>query len=91
MPRREAELRYETGVKNLMWGSDYPHPEGSWPHTREQMIETFIDLPEDELTLMLGENAANLYGFDKEKLAPIVARVGPKKSDFISHPDPNAT
>lgn len=84
MPRREAELRYETGVKNLMWGSDYPHPEGSWPDTRKQMIETFIDLPEDELTLMLGENAVNLYGFDKEKLAPIVARIGPKKSDFIS-------
>ena len=34
---------------------------------------------------MLGENAVNLYGFDKEKLAPIVARIGPKKSDFISN------
>ena len=44
MPRREAELRYEIGLGNIMWGSDYPHPEGTWPHTREQMVETFRDL-----------------------------------------------
>ena len=45
MPRREADLRAEIGLENMMWGSDYPHPEGSWPHTRQQMIDTFHDLP----------------------------------------------
>ncbi|MFT5443775.1 MAG: putative TIM-barrel fold metal-dependent hydrolase, partial [Myxococcota bacterium] len=29
MPRREAELRHDIGVSQLMWGTDYPHPEGS--------------------------------------------------------------
>jgi predicted TIM-barrel fold metal-dependent hydrolase len=82
MPRREAELRYETGVANIMWGSDYPHPEGSWPVTREQMIETFRGLPEPEVAAMLGGNAARVYGFDAEKLAPLVARIGPEKSAF---------
>jgi predicted TIM-barrel fold metal-dependent hydrolase len=83
MPRREAELRYETGVANIMWGSDYPHPEGSWPVTREQMIETFRGLPEPEVAAMLGGNAARVYGFDVGKLAPLVARIGPEKTAFV--------
>ena len=41
MPRREVELRHEIGVGNIMWGSDYPHPEGTWPRTRQHMEEAF--------------------------------------------------
>jgi len=82
MPRREVELRHEIGVGNIMWGTDYPHPEGSWPLTREQQLESFHGVPEPELAAMLGENAARVYGFDTEKLAPLVARIGPEKSAF---------
>jgi predicted TIM-barrel fold metal-dependent hydrolase len=82
MPRREAELRHEIGLRNIMWGSDYPHPEGTWPETRERMLETFRGLPEDEIAAMLGSNAARVYGFDVEKLAPHVSRIGPEKSAF---------
>ena len=91
MPRREAELRHAIGIGSLMWGTDYPHPEGSWPHTREQMVETFHDLPEDEIAVMLGGNAVDFYGLDAEKLAPVVARIGPEKSAFRSGgPSPSA-
>ncbi len=82
--RREAELRHEIGVRCLMWGSDFPHPEGSWPHTAERLGDSFHGLPEDELVRMLGGNAADFYGFDSEKLAPLVARIGPKKSELAS-------
>ncbi|MDE0885562.1 MAG: amidohydrolase family protein [Myxococcota bacterium] len=82
MPRREAEMRHKIGVDQMAWGSDYPHPEGTWPHTAEHIRETFRQLPEAELSQMLGGNAAHWYGFDREKLAPIVDRIGPKKSDF---------
>jgi len=82
MPRREAELRHEIGVPQIMWGSDYPHPEGTWPFTRNQMIDTFKGLPEDEIAAMLGGNAAEFYDFDCEKLASIAARIGPEKSAF---------
>ena len=65
-----------------MWGSDYPHPEVSWPFTRDQMVETFRGLPEHEIAAMLGGNAVRFYGFDAEKLAPIAARIGPARSWF---------
>jgi predicted TIM-barrel fold metal-dependent hydrolase len=82
MPRREAELRHEIGVPNMMWGSDYPHPEGTWPETRTQMLDTFRGLPEDELAALLGGNCARVYGLDPEKLAPLAARIGPEKALF---------
>jgi predicted TIM-barrel fold metal-dependent hydrolase len=82
MPRREAEMRREIGIKNIAWGSDYPHPEGTWPHTVESMKQTFLGLPKQELTMMLGTNAADWYGFETDKLRSIVDRIGPKESHF---------
>jgi predicted TIM-barrel fold metal-dependent hydrolase len=82
MARREVERRHEIGLENILWGSDYPHPEGTWPMTRRHLLETFCGVPEDELAAMLGGNAARVYGFDLEKLGPLVARIGPEKSAF---------
>jgi predicted TIM-barrel fold metal-dependent hydrolase len=84
MPRREVELRHAIGVRNIMWGSDYPHPEGSWPETRAQMLAAFRGTPDADLEAMLGGNAARVYGFDLEKLAPLAARIGPEKRWFRS-------
>ena len=82
MPRREAEMRKEIGVENIAWGSDYPHPEGTWPETASAMRETFLDVPKEELTMMLGTNAAHWYGFETDKLAAVADRIGPKQADF---------
>lgn len=84
MPRREAELRHQIGLGNIMWGSDFPHPEGSWPQTREQMVETFHGLPAAELAAMLGGNAARFYGFDEAALRPLVDEIGPDTSLFAA-------
>ncbi len=82
MPRREAEMSHEIGVKNIMWGTDYPHPEGTWPFTRKMMIETFHGLPDDEIEAMLGGNAVEFYGLDLDKLNRLAERIGPEKSWF---------
>ncbi len=82
IPRREVEQRHRVGVANLMWGSDFPHPEGTWPETWKRMHDAFAGVPEVELEAILGGNAAALYGFDAEKLAPLVARIGPEKRSF---------
>ncbi len=84
IPRSDVEIRHQLGVDQLMWGSDYPHPEGTFPHTRKHMIEVFKGFPEDEVAKMLGGNAIDFYGFDRAKLEPIAARVGPEKSIFTA-------
>jgi hypothetical protein len=78
----EVERRYDIGVGNLMWGDDFPHPEGSWPHTREWIQDRFGDIPEEDSRRILGLNAADLYRFDLDKLAPIVDRIGPTRDDI---------
>ncbi len=82
MSRREAELRHEIGVGNIMWGTDYPHPEGTWPYTRKMMVETMHGLPEADIEAMLGGNAAEFYGFDLKKLNPLAERIGPERAWF---------
>ena len=52
-----------TGADSMMWGSDYPHDEGTFPHSREVIEETFKELTEEEKRKIVGENAAKLYGF----------------------------
>jgi predicted TIM-barrel fold metal-dependent hydrolase len=80
--RRELARRYEIGVGNFMWGNDFPHPEGTWPHTREFLRNAFWDIPEEETRQMLGETAATVYGFGLDELAPLVARIGPTPEDL---------
>ena len=82
MPRADAEIRHEMGMQQIMWGSDYPHPEGSWPNTVSAMIDTFKGLPEDDIAAMLGGNALAFYGFEEAGITEIANRVGPKRSDF---------
>jgi len=77
MAPREAPLRHDIGVGNIMWGSDYPHPEGTFGVTAESLRNTFAEVPPAELRLMLGETAAHFYGLDVSALTPIADRVGP--------------
>ena len=82
MPRVDTESRQDIGAAQLMWGSDYPHPEGTFPHTRTQIMDTFKGLPEQDIADLLGENAIRFYGFNRGKLAEIAARIGPEKLAF---------
>ena len=80
--RRELARRFEIGVGNLMWGNDFPHPEGTWPHTKEWLRSAFHDIPVDETQQMLGGNAATCYNFDVHALRPLADRFGPTPEDL---------
>jgi predicted TIM-barrel fold metal-dependent hydrolase len=80
--RRELARRYEIGVGNIMWGNDFPHPEGTWPHTRTWLRDAFNDIPVDETAQILGLNAAELYGFDVDALRPLADRIGPSPEEL---------
>jgi predicted TIM-barrel fold metal-dependent hydrolase len=62
-------LRDVIGVDNMMWGSDYPHSESTFPQSRKILAEILSDVPEDEQAKIVGGNTARVYGFDTARLA----------------------
>ena len=81
----EADAVRELGVDRVMWGSDYPHIEGSYPHTHEHLRLTFSQMTREETTTMLTDNAARIYKFDLEALAPLAEQYCPTK-EFVETP-----
>jgi hypothetical protein len=80
MVREDALDRHDIGVDRIMWGSDFPHEEGTYPHSREAIAHTFAGIPSDEVARMVGGNAAALYGFDVDRIAPFAIH-GPRVDD----------
>ena len=77
MKRAEAEMCHEVGIRRLMWGADYPHLEGAAPVHRLVLRHVFAGLPEEDVRMILGQNAVELWGFDQSKLQAVADRVGP--------------
>ncbi|WP_326809569.1 MULTISPECIES: amidohydrolase family protein [unclassified Streptomyces] len=77
MRPHEVPLRERIGLDKIMWGSDYPHDEGTCPYSREGLRVAFAGVPREEVAAMVGGNAAGVYGFDLGLLDPVAARVGP--------------
>ncbi|HKK51841.1 MAG TPA: amidohydrolase family protein [Myxococcota bacterium] len=77
----ELKDRDVIGVERVCWGSDYPHYEGTFPHSRLAIRHTFHDVDPADTRAMLGTNAAALYGFDLDALAPLVERIGPRPEE----------
>ena len=80
----EVPLRHEIGIEQFTFGRDYPHPESTWPHTTEWLRAAFAGLPEDELRLILGENAVRFLDLDRDRLAEIASRIGPTYAEINS-------
>lgn len=53
-----------TGTEPLLWGSDFPHPEGTWPHSRAVTDRLFADVSPEDKAAIVGGNMARLYGLD---------------------------
>lgn len=54
-------LRDVVGVHNLVWGSDYPHAESTFPHSRSIIDRIFEGVPASERAAILEHNARQLY------------------------------
>jgi predicted TIM-barrel fold metal-dependent hydrolase len=52
-----------TGTDCLLWGNDYPHQEGAFPHSQEWVEKQFAGVPDDEIDRMVRRNAAEVFGF----------------------------
>ena len=78
----DVEARKLLPEGRFMWGSDYPHDEGSGPFSREHLRQVMSGIDETEKRKILGENAAALYGFDLEALAPLAEKYGPTVAEL---------
>jgi predicted TIM-barrel fold metal-dependent hydrolase len=88
--KAEVAMRHEIGVDTIAFGRDYPHPEGTWPNTKDWLRDAFGGVPEDEVRKMLGENAVRFLGLDRTRLATIADRIGPNIADIIGDRTPLA-
>src|SRR5262245_25590820 len=57
------KLLDELGADKIMWGSDFPHPDGVWPDSAEYIDRELGHLPAATQRKIVCENAARLYGF----------------------------
>ncbi len=78
----DVAARHALGPDRFMWGSDYPHDEGTYPFTREHLRQVFEGVSTDDMTKILSRNVAALYDFDLAALAPLAAKVGPTVAEL---------
>ncbi len=62
-------------VDNFMWANDYPHAEGTWPHSAEAIERQMGHLKDESRAKILGLNMAKMFKFDASKL--MARRFGP--------------
>jgi len=83
-------------VASVMWGSDYPHTEGTWQHPepddevesfgRVSLRHTFAGIPDDATVAMVGGNAARVYGLDLAALQQVATRIGAPTLHDLAQP-----
>jgi len=55
-------------VDNFLWANDYPHAEGTWPHSAEAIERQMQHLTDEQRAKILGLNMARMFKFDIAKL-----------------------
>jgi hypothetical protein len=78
----DIDIRHEVGTDRIMWGADFPHHEGTSPHTKRALRHNFAGLPDEEVRQMIAGNAAKCYGFDLNALQAVADRIGPTRLEL---------
>jgi predicted TIM-barrel fold metal-dependent hydrolase len=66
------QFRHHVGVDRILWESDYPHADTTWPHSQQEAAEVFAGLPDDEVEAITHRNAERLFRW---QMAPLPASV----------------
>jgi len=65
------------GADHILWGSDYPHEEGTTPDSKTAIRWALNQASVDDTRKILAGNAGRLYGFDLDALVPVAKQIGP--------------
>jgi hypothetical protein len=81
----EAEAAVRGGyVDNVLWGSDYPHSEGTWQYSEDKGLDVMTHLalryafamtPPDAVRRMVGDAAIDVFRLDRQRLQAVAARI----------------
>ena len=92
----EAKQAVADGFSSqFMWGSDYPHVEGTFLHptdptmpsvTRLSLRNTFCDMDPVDIRSMLGGNAVEVYGLDADALQKVARDIAAPTVEEITTP-----
>lgn len=89
MTHYEVAHRKEIGIANMMFGTDFPHPEGTLGKTVSYLNHVLArtDITEPEVRAILGENVARCYGLDMAHLQSLADGVGPTMRELVTPSD----
>ena len=59
-----VDLIERIGVEQVMFETDYPHQDGTFPHTLETAQDLFGHLPQDQVDKIARQNAIRLFDLD---------------------------
>lgn len=62
-------LSWWKGIENCMWSSDYPHPNSTWPHSRQVIERDLGRLPSESRKKLVFSNVAHLYNLSNSRFA----------------------
>ncbi|MCK9893506.1 hypothetical protein [Frankia sp. AgB32] len=65
----------------MMWGSDYPHSESTWPNSRASIAQAVAAVPAGAARRILGLNPIDFCRFDADVLTSAAARIGPSPAE----------
>jgi predicted TIM-barrel fold metal-dependent hydrolase len=63
-----VRTRHEIGLKNLVWGNDYPHHDAIWPNSMPVLERVMAGVPQSEIEQICFKTATELYRVDLSKL-----------------------
>ncbi|MFI5046878.1 MAG: amidohydrolase family protein [Acidimicrobiia bacterium] len=58
-----VQTRELIGVDKIMFEADYPHDDSHWPTTRADIAKQLADVPDDQVKMIVEDNARNLFNF----------------------------
>ena len=81
----DVAARHTLAAGRFMWGSDYPHDEGTHPYTHEHLRAGSSGLDPAELRgCCWRATLPQLYDFDLDALAPLAAKIGPTVAEVAT-------
>jgi hypothetical protein len=86
MTHYEVAHREEIGVANMMFGTDFPHAEGTFGKTVAYLnyVLSGANVAERELRALVGENAVRCYDLDLDHLQSLADAVGPTVDEILT-------